>query len=339
MSKSKHIDIRDKDVTSDIAMQKVISAQAKIKELQRKVKALEKDRNGLLEEFTDSQKARPVLKSPVKPRPVVTSDLLRVYCGDLHGMRMDIGAVHAFLSDLKTLDPDEIVLGGDMLECGGHLARHQPIGFVALCDYTYQEDIKATNWFLDELQKAAPHARIMYMEGNHEHRVERWCVDQAMSNGRDAEFLRKVYGPQTLLRLNERGIEFYSMGEIHCHGLQRGWIKLGEMFVAHNPFGMSGGGENAAAKGAARTAGNLTYFHTHKWDASSRVFPSIGLIAAFSPGCLSEMQPIWKHTEPSGWNQGYDIDFVTSSGTFQRVHVPIWRGESLAGTMIERFKR
>jgi hypothetical protein len=86
---------------------------------------------------------------------------------------------------VKVLDPDEIVLGGDIVECGGWLAKHQPIGYVAYCDYSYQEDIGAANWFLDELQKAAPRAEIHYIEGNHEDRVERWIVEDKGTLGGD----------------------------------------------------------------------------------------------------------------------------------------------------------
>ena len=314
-------------------MQKVIAAQAAANTLKREVAALRKDRDGLLSEFTDLQRARPVHKSPVKRRTAPATEIVRVYAGDLHGMRMDREAVAAFLSDVRTLDPDEIVLGGDMLECGGHLAKHQPVGYVAMCDYTYQEDVGATNWFLDELQKAAPHARIEYLEGNHEHRVERWCVDQAMANQRDAEFLRQVYGPATLLRLADRGIKFYPQADVHEEGLTRGWIMRGKMYLAHN----IGEGKNAAAKAVDKAGYNVTYFHTHSFDSSPRVFPQVGLVMAFSPGCLCEMQPMWRHSDPSGWNQGYDIDFIAASGNFQRIHVPIWRGESLAGAMIQRF--
>jgi|GEM_PF-764656 len=332
------IELPTEGATDDTAMEKVIAAQARANALQREVNALRKDRDGLLSEFTDLQQARPVPTCPKKPICGV-ADKVRVYAGDLHGMRMDKECVAAFLSDIKTLDPDEIVLGGDMLECGGHLAKHQPIGYVALCDYTYQEDIRATNWFLDELQTAAPRARIIYLEGNHEQRVERWCVDQALANQRDAGFLRQAYGPATLLRLDERGITFYSQSEIHGDGLNRGWVSLGNMMVVHNPFGISGGGKNAASKAVGKTAGNVTYFHTHTWDQSPQVFPVIGLVAGFCPGCLCEMQPMWKHSDPSGWNQGYDIDFISARMNFQRIHVPFWHGESLAGSMIERVKR
>jgi len=332
--KNKTVKLSESAYTDDFAMDRVLAAQAEVRDLQREVKALRKDRDGLLSEFVDLQKARPVISSPVKKRRAAKSETVRVYAGDLHGMRMDRECVTAFLADIATLDPDEVVLGGDMLECGGHLAKHQPIGYVAMCDYSYQEDVNATNWFLSALQGAAPHARILYLEGNHEHRVERWCVDQAMANQRDAEFLRQVYGPATLLRLAERGIEYYPQADVHEEGLTRGWIKLGRMYLAHN----IGEGKNAASKAVDKAAGNVTYFHTHSFDQSPRVYPSVGLVMAFSPGCLCEMQPMWRHSDPSGWNQGYDIDFIAASGNFQRIHVPIWRGESLAGAMIERFK-
>lgn len=323
----------DSGATDDTTMERVIAAQARANALAREAAALRKDRDGLLAEFTDLRAARPVKRAPA-PRARPAAERVRVYAGDLHGMRMDRETVAAFLADVKTLDPDEIVLGGDMLECGGHLARHQPIGYVALCDYSYQEDVGAANWFLDELQAAAPSATIDYLEGNHEHRVERWCVDQALSNQRDADFLRKVYGPATLLRLEERGIRYYPQGDIHVEGLARGWIQRGKMYCVHN----IAEGKHAAAKAVDKAAGNVTYFHTHSWDQSARVLPSLGLVVAFSPGCLCEMQPMWRHSDPSGWNQGYDIDFIASSGNFQRIHVPIWRGESLAGAMVERFR-
>lgn len=326
--------VGDKQVSGDSAIKKVIDIQARMEAMRKENQALRKDRDQLLSEYNDIQHARPVPRSPMQSRKVPRAETIRAYAGDLHGMRMDKACVAAFLADMRRIDPDEIELGGDLLECGGHLAKHQPIGYVALCDYSYQEDIRATNWFLDKLQKAAPRATIEYFEGNHEHRVERWIVDMTMANRRDAELLQQVYGPKTLLRLDERGIKYFAQGTIHGEGLTRGWVKRGKMYIAHNIVE----GKNAAAKAVNKASYNVTYFHTHSFDASPRVIPETGLVMAFSPGCLCEMQPMWKHSDPSEWNQGYDLDFITASGNFQRIHIPIWRGESLAVAMVERFK-
>ena len=332
--KTKGFDLQGKLVSSDPAMARVIASQAKSAELKRFMKCIEKDRDQLLEEYTDMINARPVPKSPSKVRKAGKIDTVRVNVGDMHGMRMDRAAVDTFLADMKDLDPDEIVLGGDMMECGGWLARHLPVGFVALSDYTYQEDVNATNWFLDELQKVCPHAVIHYLEGNHESRVERWCVDQTMAHKRDATFLREAFAPQYLLRLKERGIKYYCRSEIYVDGLPRGWIKLGKMCFTHQ----LAGGKNAASRSLDRSSCNLTFFHTHKEDTATRVLPTIGLVKAFCPGCLCVMQPVWQHSLPTDWSQGYDINFIAKSGNFQRLNVPIWRGTSLAGAMIKRFR-
>jgi len=320
--------------TDDSAMEKVIAAQARVNETNKLCNALKRDREDLLSEYTDMRNARKVRVSPAVPRARTKCSSVRVSFGDVHGMMMDVDAIAALLRDIKVLDPDEIILGGDITECGGWLAKHQPIGFVATCDYTYQEDIGAANWFLDELQKAAPSAVILFIEGNHEDRVERWCVDQTMANKRDAEFLRQAFAPQFMLRLKDRGIQYFGRHDIHEAGLPRGWIRRGKMFFTHSLTYS----KNAARDAAAKTAGNVTYFCTHREDEATIVFPAVGIVKAFNPGCLCQMQPVYRHSDPTSWSQGYAIDFIAKSGNFQRVHIPIWRGESLAGAMIERFK-
>jgi hypothetical protein len=333
--KSSH-QLSGKNISGDDVIKTVIAAEAKVKRLQQEVTALKKDRDQLLDEYTDMRQRRPVPTVPehAKVKNVIGGDRVRVSVGDVHGMLMDRAAVDAFLTDLKLLAPDEMVLGGDILECGGWLAKHQPIGFVAACDYSYQEDIAAANWFLDEVQKAAPSAEIFYIEGNHEDRVERWIVDQVMGSKREAQFLYEAFSPQVLLRLEERGIPYYRRSEVYVEGAPRGWIKRGKMFFTHT----LGKGKNAAMQAAQKTAGNVTYWCTHREDSATLVFPSVGLVKAFNPGCLCSMQPIWMHSDPTSWSHGYAVDIISKSENFQRLHVPIWRGESLAGAMIERFK-
>jgi len=322
-------------LTADPAMEKVIAAQASANALRREVAALRKDRDDLLKEYTDLQNARQV--TVIKSAKASShSDTIRVSFGDMHGMRQDPAALAALVRDIKVLDPDELVFGGDMLECGGWLAKHQPIGFVALLDYTYQEDLAATNSAFDSILEAAGNVReVHYLEGQHEDRVERWIVDQVTANARDAEFLRRLCSPEFLLGLETRGIKYYRRSEIYGDGLPRGWVRLGHMLYTHE----LGASRNAASEAVGRTAANVTFFHTHRADMSTRVFPSVGLCAAYNPGCLCIMQPVWKNSDVTNWSQGYQIEFISKTGAFQVVHVPIWRGESLAGAMVERFKK
>lgn len=332
MNKSKSHDLTGKNVSDNPAMEKVIAAQAKMAELREENKALRKDRDQLVSEYTDMVNARKVRLSPSKIDPKGET-MIRVCAGDVHGMRCDRDAVNTFLSDVKLLDPDEVVLGGDIVDCGGWLAKHHTIGYVAEMDYSYQEDIAVANEFLDRLQEVAPRAVIHYLAGNHEVRLERWIVDQVVGNNRDAEFLRKHFSPESLLRLKDRGIAYYEREEVHEQGLPRGWIKLGNMHFTHS-LSYS---KNAARDAAGKTAGNVTYWCTHREDSATIVFPGVGIVKAFNPGCLCSMQPIWKVSFPTEWSQGYGIDVISGDGNFQRIQVPIWRGKSLATAMIHRL--
>ena len=325
---NKEIDLKGKDVTGDPIVERVIDAKAKVERMARELAAIRKDRDQLLDEYTDLRNARPVPVSP-SPKAKQSEAFVRVDVGDIHGMRMDPKAVGAFLSDLKVIKPDEIVIGGDLVECGGWLAKHQPIGYVASADYSYQEDIAAANWFLDQVQKIVPGAAIHYIEGNHEDRVERWIIDQTMANARDAEFLLEAFSPQSLLRLKERNIQYYRRSETYVEGLPPGWIKLGKMFYTHT----LGTGKNAARSAVEKTAGNVVYFCSHREDTATVVLPGVGMVKAFNPGCMCVRQPLWRHSDPTSWSHGYGVTLVTPSGNFQRIHVPIWNGESLGAAI------
>lgn len=325
---SESIDLGSKRVSDADAINEVISARAALAKVKTELAAVTKDRNELLVEYGDLQSAR---YSATTRAPDTRKDgaFIRVICNDVHGSMMDKEAVNAFLADLKNWNPNEVVLNGDIIECGGFLAAHHTLGYVAQTEYSWQQDIAAGNWFLDEVQKAAPNAVIHFIEGNHEDRVERWIVDQTMRHNRDSEFLRAMLSPKTLLRLDERGVKYYERGKHHIDGLPPGWIKLGKIFFVHE----LGGGKNAASKAVGTTAGNVVFAHTHQEDSSTLVLPGVGLVKAWNPGCLCERQPLWRHSNPTNWSHGYGVQFIEGNGEFIHVNVPIFEGRSLVGSL------
>jgi len=94
--------------------------------------------------------------------------VVRVIIPDTHGAKADKAALASLLSDIKAINPQEVILMGDHVDCGGHLALHHVMGYVAETAYSYEDDIAAANSFLDSLRLAAPSAKIEYLEGNHE---------------------------------------------------------------------------------------------------------------------------------------------------------------------------
>jgi len=290
----------------------------------------------LLREFEDFRSARrqPPVQKPPKKRGKSKSKI-RVIVGDLHGMRLCRPAVDAFLHDLKALNPEEILLGGDMIDAGGWISKHQPVGFQAAADYSYAEDIEATNWFLDEVQARAPHAVIKFVSGNHEDKVERLITDMTMVHTRDMEFMMSTWSPKALLQLKERGIEYYDRHDIHEEGLPPGWIRWGKLCHTHE----LGGGKNAARGALLTSAANVCFHHTHTFDEAAINFPGVGLVKAYNPGCLCELQPVWRHSNPTSWNHGYLVAFIEPNDEFLCIHVPISEGRSFAGTMLDKLKK
>jgi Calcineurin-like phosphoesterase len=313
-----------------------LKAEAKVKEAQLTIRNLERDRQELLDQFNDLTKAtrmKPV-RHPTAPKKKAAGDFVRVIIPDVHAATMDRDAVDAFFKDLKQIDPDEIVLMGDLLEAGGFLAGHQTLGYVAQTEYNFQDDVNAANWFLDEMAKAAPRARVHFVEGNHDDRMERWVIDQVQRHQRDAEFLMGLLGPEAVLKLSDRGIAFYGRGKCHMGLDQPGLIKLGKIFFVHE----LSGSKNAAAATLSQMGGNVNYAHTHREDTASLVLPGVGLIKAWNAGCLTKRQPLWRHSNPTNWSHGFAIEFVTKAGTFLHVNIPIWDGKSLMGTFLNHIK-
>lgn len=298
--------------------------------LKEKCRRLEHQNKTLLAALKSKQTARHFnFVKPARKRHL-GGELVRVIVPDSHGSAIDASAAGAFLADLRGLDPDEIVLGGDHVDCGGFLAQHHTLGYVAQTDYSYDEDIASANQFLDQIQKAAPRARIHYIEGNHERRVETWCVTESLRNTKDAEMLRQILAPEFKLHLAERGIHYYRQSQ-HYHGISiPGAIRLGKCYFWHSVSTA----KQAAAVNLRQFAANVVYFHTHRQDHATGAPVGKGEIGAWNVGCLCKQQPLWQHTRPTDWTTGYGVQLVARSGNFLHVTIPIVHGQSLLMPLI-----
>lgn len=275
-----------------------------------------------LENATKARKQK--LKAPTPIRKRTTSDVVRVVIPDTHGCLADKEAIAAMLSDIRALDPQEIILLGDHVDCGGFLAQHHVMGYVAETDYTYEEDLAAAKTFLDALRAAAPRAKIEYIEGNHERRVETWCVTQVLRHKKDAEGLRRLLAPEFRLDLKGREIAYYRQGEFYDGLPVPGVIKRGKCYFFH---GVSTA-KNAVAATVDKIAGNCVFGHTHRAQSNIVRRISTGVVGSWNPGCLCQLQPLWQHTAPTDWSHGYAVQMVAQSGAFLHLNIPIIEGES-----------
>jgi predicted phosphodiesterase len=275
-----------------------------------------------LEAARHGRKREPIYVSPVT---APTGQFTRIVVPDTHGNKIARHAAAAFLADVKRINPREVVMLGDHLDCGGFLAQHHTLGFVAECDDTYEDDSKSTNDFLDLLQKSAPKARFHYLEGNHEHRVEAYCITMALRNKSNAQFLLNAIGPEAVLKLKERGITYYRTSGRYNGLPTPGTIKLGKCHFTHG----FGHGRHATADHLSRAAACIVHGHTHRAQGYVNRTIGTGVIAGYCPGTLSQLQPMYAHTRPTDWSHGYGVQIVDKDGSFVHFNVPIINGKSL----------
>jgi hypothetical protein len=302
-----------------------IRAEADLLRAKREIKRLESICQKQSEQLENHKRAKFAFSKQRPGRPGKT--FIRFIIPDTHGSLIDQAAAAAMFADLGQMGDKvkEVVLLGDHLECGGFLAEHHVLGYVAQSEYTFAEDVTAANAFLDKVQELAPKAVLHYLEGNHENRIERWIVDQIVGRSKDAGFLHQLFSTSSVLGLKERGINFYSSGE--KYGLRvPGAIKLGKCHFLHG----SNHGKDVARKMAGMFGGNVVFAHVHTQQAVTVRTVAGGEIGAWCPGCLCLLQPLYRHSSITDWSDGYAFQIVhAATGEFLHVNVPIVDGKSL----------
>lgn len=249
---------------------------------------------------------------------------VRVFFTDTHGASLDSKAWAAFIRDMEILKPRELIHGGDIVDCGGWLSAHHTMHYVAETSYTYSDDIIAGNLMFDQIQAAAPQAKMWAIQGNHDARLEKFCVTAAMRNTADAEMLRKSLDPEFLLHTAQRGIEWIKRSKTYGGAAIAGSVRRGRCWYTH-PQSSS---KHHAANMVQKFADNVVFGHTHRRDSYPAVDVNGNEHGAWNPGCLCVKRKYWHHSEPSRHNHGYHIQLTNADGSFLPINVPIMNGKS-----------
>lgn len=257
---------------------------------------------------------------------------IRLILPDIHGNLQNRKAVDAVLNDVSLLMPDEIIQMGDLCDVNGIWATHQR-SYISELEYTYESDIADAQRVIDELQRRAPNARITVLQGNHDARIAK-TLSRLMLNAKDASMADRLMAPEALMKFKQRGIEYIKMDEFYDGLSTRGVIKRGHVHFVH---GISVA-KNAAAVHLSRFGANVNFGHVHR--AMSCISRTIAAeeIGAWSAGCLCELAPLYLHTAPSEWSNGYSVELYEKSGQFLHIQIPIVGGKSMLSPLLERLR-
>lgn len=223
----------------------------------------------------------------------------------------DESAVEVALAIARAWQPDEVILLGDMMDCAPFSA-HPPMTVADACHDFLAGEVAPMNRIIDTLQgrKGRP---IIYIEGNHEHRIQRWLAAKA---GRLGETLFRTFNAEALIRQRVGGdgksrgerVHFkwvpYIPGGFHSYHL-----------IAPNLVALHGWSIAANAAKAHLDAArcySVVHGHTHRRQSLTVRNPiNNDVYTAWSPGCLAGLVPDYQAHSPNTWAHGVTQIYIS----------------------------
>ena len=288
-------------------------------------------------------KLPPAAKMPKRSKwktAVVLPDVQIGYRRDIDTAHLDPfhdeDAMAAALRVVQSVDPDVVVHLGDFLDFASFGTYEQEAGFAL----TVQPAIDRAHRFLVEVQAAAPRAKQVLLEGNHDRRLQKAIVRNALA----AFGIRRAEAPDEwpvlsvpyLLRLGEvgDGVEYLS-------GYPAGIYWINDRLACIHGHKVRSSGSTAAAVIDDERVSTI-FGHIHRIELqhkTRRVRAGARFSLAASPGCLCRIDgtvpSVKGSTDPMGrpvpavenWQQGLAvITYEEGDGPFAVELVPIHDG-------------
>jgi predicted phosphodiesterase len=232
-----------------------------------------------------------------------TTSKLWFFFPDIHFPEHDEEAVACAMAAHRVLKPTNTVMLGDVMDCGifsAHTKRTIPETLA----YNFKEqEIDPVNSLLDDIQKQTK-SHTYYLQGNHEERIERWAVN----NGQVALSLFDLLNPMHTIAKGRKNFTMipYSVPT----GDRMGYVQITSDLVAVHGWSFA---RHAAQIHLEKSRSrSIVFGHTHRHQVASGRDPWTGKsIRAFSPGCLSKLQPLYMTGgNPTDWSQGFAMVYV-----------------------------
>lgn len=240
--------------------------------------------------------------------PYVINQSKTLIISDLHIPYHDVKAIKTALQYGLDKDVNCILINGDLLDFA-LISRHER-------DWRQRmphEEFEAARKFLVMLRELFPTAKIVFKEGNHDERWEKWLFVKAPELFGDPEF--KI---ETRLRLAELKIDIVKDKRL---------VELGKLTVlhGHEMFGGSGG-VNPARATFLKTLDSVLVGHYHKRSVHDEPTLSGRLISVNSIGCLCGLTP---HYMPiNKWSHGFGyVELDVKSGEYVLHNMKIINGK------------
>jgi len=198
---------------------------------------------------------------------------------------------------IAKIKPDITVCLGDLLDCGQFSAHAPTYGTV---ETNYEDDLADANALIDFVQKYTKE-RTVLIEGNHEHRIDRWAA--ANSEGRG---VYNMIAPRIQLMRGRKRCSYIRYGSANG---KYPHYKINSRIVAVHGWSYA---MHATKEHLRKSQGkSILHGHTHRCDAS--IFPNVwgsGTIQARSAGCLCNPIPTYGVGNPVEWVNAFVVGYL-----------------------------
>lgn len=217
--------------------------------------------------------------------------------GDVHIPHHNPRAVEVFCRAAERLRPDLIICLGDLLDCG-QFSSHPPTYGVQETDY--HEDLRSANALLDRVQGFCN--RLVMVEGNHEHRIDRWAA--MTSEGRGAYSL---LAPRSQLSKGRSKFIYVPYGS--AAGTYPHYAINSRLIAVH---GWSHARQATKNHLQISQGKSVIHGHTHRADASiiQNIWSPGQVIEARCGGCLCKPVPLYGTGRPVEWVNGFILGYL-----------------------------
>lgn len=224
----------------------------------------------------------------------------------------DPKAVDIALQFIADFEPDHVILGGDILDCGsishhnaGAAGRLEGLRLLADAKELREEVITPIE------EAVGKNGRLVYIIGNHED----WLTDLTD----EIPALEGIVDIKSLLNLGKRW-EVIPQGR---------FTKLGKLVFIHGD--QISGGEHVAKTAVCQYESNVRFGHFHTYQAFTKNTPidKAGHTGIAVP-CLCRKDPGYGKGKPNKWMQGFEYGSVGGpSGAFEDVIAIIVEGKAI----------
>lgn len=228
------------------------------------------------------------------------SPKIAVSIPDTHVPYHDTRSIDNVLEYISDTKPDVVIQHGDGLDCES-LSRFDKEPSRIAC---LQEEINGLYHLWSEIKRAAPKARYVMLEGNHEARLHKNLLRNPGLYGLQA------LKPESLFRLDELGVEWWPSSKtfrlnknlVLTHGANDDGCKM-------SPHSAYSAKANLDKWGVSGISG-----HTHRFGSHYKTLAE-EILGWHEIGTLSQLNP--GYVKNPNWQQG----FATTHYTRNRFHV------------------